>query len=495
MIFKNKRIQKFVSGLMILSVLIPAVFISATPRQAEATGWPVIDLANLGAQLKKIAIEIVKQYMIHIARSLLQQMTQNTVNWINSGFHGNPLYLENPDSFFKDIAKYEIRNLVDMFGYDQLRYPFGKDFALNAIGAYQRQLADNTQYSLSKVINDPIFLDSFRNDFNVGGWNGFLINTQYQQNNYLGFQMLATEELARRVQGTSQTATQKVQTTLQQGMGFLSPKTCPSNPLYNNGKNEFLQPSFNYNQYLKDHPYDFEAAKKSPTYDILYSAGIQAAEHVWKQKNTCPGGLVATTPGSVVAGTIMEALGSNTRQAELGTVSGSIQASIATILDAFLNHFLQKGLNALGNKIYPPQEDQTLDDFIFFGDMINTVGDDIDTSVTPLPGDGMQPLSLLSDVQAERAKYGAIVQDAELGALLNAVAWKNRDAGWGLSRKDFGEQCSSPVGQIACDILYHKPSNTIFDVLYAAGEVSTPTWDALGQNTDTRRPWVAPVQP
>ena len=189
---------------------------------------------------------------------------------------------------------------------------------------------------------------------------------------------------------------------------------------------------------------------------------------------------MATTPGSVVAGTIMEALGSNTRQAELGTVSGSIQASIATILDAFLNHFLQKGLNALGNKIYPPQEDQTLDDFIFFGDMINTVGDDIDTSVTPLPGDGMQPLSLLSDVQAERAKYGAIVQDAELGALLNAVAWKNRDAGWGLSRKDFGEQCSSPVGQIACDILYHKPSNTIFDVLYAAGEVSTPTWDALG---------------
>lgn len=103
--------------------------------------------------------------------------------------------------------------------------------------------------------------------------------------------------------------------------------------------------------------------------------------------------------------------------------------------------------------------------------------------------------SLLDDVRAERAKYGASVSGANLGALLNAVAWKNRSSGWGLSRKDFGTQCASPVGQVACDILYHKPTNTIYDVLIAAGEASTPTWDPLGENTDSRRPWVAPVQP
>lgn len=105
------------------------------------------------------------------------------------------------------------------------------------------------------------------------------------------------------------------------------------------------------------------------------------------------------------------------------------------------------------------------------------------------------PASLLEDVRAERAKFGANVVGADLGKLLNAVAWKNRTSGWGLSRKDFGQQCSSPVGQIACDILYHKPTNTIYDVLVAAGEISTPTWDELGENTDARRPWVAPVQP
>lgn len=105
------------------------------------------------------------------------------------------------------------------------------------------------------------------------------------------------------------------------------------------------------------------------------------------------------------------------------------------------------------------------------------------------------PTSLLEDVRSERAKYGTNVVGGDLGALLNAIAWKNRSSGWGLSRKDFGEQCASPVGQIACDILYHRPSNTIYDVLYAAGEVSKPQWDKLGENTDERRPWVAPVQP
>ena len=99
-----------------------------------------------------------------------------------------------------------------MFAYDRLKYPFGKDFAKNIINTYQRKLADNASYSLSNAIRDPVYLDQYRNNFNVGGWNGFLVNTQYPQNNYIGFQMIATQELARRVQGTSQSAAKKTQT-------------------------------------------------------------------------------------------------------------------------------------------------------------------------------------------------------------------------------------------------------------------------------------------
>ncbi len=82
------------------------------------------------------------------------------------------------------------------FGYDPNRFPFGADFALNTINSYKSQLATNAQYTLSKAISDPVLLNNYRTNFNVGGWNGFLINTQYPQNNYIGFQLIATQELA-----------------------------------------------------------------------------------------------------------------------------------------------------------------------------------------------------------------------------------------------------------------------------------------------------------
>jgi len=36
-------------------------------------------------------------------------------------------------------------------------------------------------YFGAKVINDPDLLLGYQNDFNVGGWNGFLVTRQYPQ--------------------------------------------------------------------------------------------------------------------------------------------------------------------------------------------------------------------------------------------------------------------------------------------------------------------------
>lgn len=108
---------------------------------------------------------------------------------------------------------------------------------------------------------------------------------------------------------------------------------------------------------------------------------------------------------------------------------------------------------------------------------------------------GTQPASLLSDVQAERAKYGTPMTSAELGQLLNTVAWNNRDTGWGLSGKNFGNFCPSPAGSIACDILHHQPTNLIYDVFIDSEGAATPTWGSGKSPPDVNRPWVAPVQP
>jgi hypothetical protein len=268
MTLKNKT-KKFISALLIISILVPT-FLFSEPKKAEAI--PVAEipgaiihwitkqftvstntstLINTSLSAKQWSEVLIRQALMAVARSFLKKITQSTVNWINSGFHGSPLFVENSGSFFNDIAKSELKSMVNMFGFDSLKYPFGRDFSLNIINSYKNTLANNAAYSLSTVMSDPVMLNNYRNNFNYGGWNSFLINTQYPQNNYVGFQILATNELAARLQGTSQNAAQKITTTLNQGQGFLSPQTCPSNPDYNNGTNEFQKPSFDVSDWTE----------------------------------------------------------------------------------------------------------------------------------------------------------------------------------------------------------------------------------------------------
>jgi len=356
--FKNKNIQKLISCLVIIGMMAPAIFLFSAPKKTDAFlgfGDIVFDVPTEISTTKEVIYTILEQVLMAIARKVLEKMTQSTVNWINQGFHGSPLFLENSDSFFKDIAKSEVKNLVNLFGYDSLKYPFGKNFALSIINDYKATLENNAAYTLSSVINDQAYLYSFQNDFNVGGWNGFLINTQYPQNNYLGFQMMATEALARRVQGTGQTAIEKVKTTLEQGQGFLSPQTCPSNQKYNNGTNEFNRPSFKetteYNFTCDPKTSDNDCELEKEAYDKSYNAKVATEKAEWAETNECPGGLFATTPGSVVSGQIMKALGAPQDSTSLAAAMGN---SLSAIFDALLNKFLGDGLNSLANTDNPP---------------------------------------------------------------------------------------------------------------------------------------------
>ncbi|MFA6077126.1 MAG: hypothetical protein WC735_03585 [Candidatus Paceibacterota bacterium] len=371
MIAKDKT-TKLISASLIVSMLLPAVLL-LNPKQAEAAlpiGVPVNDVVAQATLLdiagnttissatdtKSWAQKLLELLLMVAAKRFLAQMTQATVNWINSGFHGAPLFIENPGSFFKDISKSELRSLIDMIGYDTLRFPFGKDIALQVIASYKSQLETNAQYTLSKVIYDPDLLVRYRNDFNIGGWNGFLINTQYPQNNYLGFNMIIQQNLASRLEGTLMAPAQQVKDILQQGMGFLSPQTCPSNPKYNNGTNEFLKPSFKSTvEYVPPSP---EPADTYLERDRAARAAYQNNKNVEKAKymeeNTCPGGLVSTTPGSVAANQIFNALDTPRESTTLaGALGNSVVDSVAAIFDALIGKLFSTGLNALSSTINP----------------------------------------------------------------------------------------------------------------------------------------------
>lgn len=399
---RNKTI-KSISVILTILVLIPSVFLSK-PQEAKAlVASQLTDIftgATAGSSatgssasvtqtsftIKSFAKDVLKQIIMSVEKRLLAQMTKSTINWINTGFHGSPLFVQNPQSFFRDIGKYEVKKFVDATGYDQARYPFGKDFDLNLINSFKNQANSNLQYTLSKVNSDPVYLSNYRSNFQYGGWNGFLINTQFPQNNYVGYQILATDQIARKLDGYAQNNIQKVQTTLQQGMGFLAPKVCVTNPNYNANKlNEFKPPTFDNDAFVKNNPWDPPEPKDCTKVSNVNNADLQclqdnqtAAEtyrtNYYKKvadatasfndpkgANSCPNkpdgssGLEATTPGSVVANQITTAMGSNFRQTELGQALGS---SMSAIFDALLNHFLDQGLNALTSTKNPkPQQD------------------------------------------------------------------------------------------------------------------------------------------
>jgi hypothetical protein len=268
--------------------------------------------------------------------------------------------LENPGSFFKDIEKSEIKTIVNEYGYDNLKYPFGKNFSINIINMYKRKLGDNASYSLSTVTSDPVTTFNFQNNFSYGGWNGLLINTQYPENNYMGFNtVVAPQELFDKINGLAQTPGKKIQSALQQGMGFLSPQICAgkNKDVYNNGYNEFNHPSFDQAAFDKDYsppacdgsdaahtPSDNGICTAEVDYDTLWYAKLDAKKAEWATKNVCDGPLINTTPGAVVANQITTALNipENSTLQAMG-----LGNSLSAIFDALLNKFLTDGLNSL----------------------------------------------------------------------------------------------------------------------------------------------------
>ena len=177
--------------------------------------------------------------------------------------------------------------------------------------------------------------------------------------------MMQNETIAQRLMGntSTQNTIQKAQTMLSQGNGFLSPTMCPDNipnhDVYNKSMtNEFNPPTFDPSvvphevhecaNTLNNGKCSNQAQMDAD--EAAYKKALAAAKDNWNKTTGCvdangKSALVATTPGSVVAGQITTAMGSSFGQSELGQAVGG---SLASILDALVNKFLGSGLSALG---------------------------------------------------------------------------------------------------------------------------------------------------
>ena len=364
---KNKITHKFLSGLMILALLVPSIFFAYQVKKAQAQFAAVVtDIVDSVPTVVKFVEDhvesILGNFLKAVARKLIDKMTQATVNWINGGFKGAPLFVQDPKGFFSNIIDSQLEGLIKQIAYDPVKFPFGKQYALNIINQAKGQFAQNAQYSLSQIYaDDPNEIARQQNDFAAGGWGGLLLNTQLMQNNFLGFNIIANQHSHDITVGPDSNVQAKV-TQLTQGNGFLSQEVCPNNPDWDADKLAAGPP-----------PID------GPNGTTLAPGPALIAN--WNKVYGCDTTPQVVTPGKVAADSIMTALGSKQRQGELSAALGN---SLAAVFDALTNKLFDAGLSKLGNLVAgnnnpttPNPNNTSLADFNIYGNTQATSPDTV----------------------------------------------------------------------------------------------------------------------
>jgi len=240
----NKIFNGSICGVVIAAIVFSSSFISAPEKaeaQAGAVGAAIASCAGLTGAItsslssffspgskaevptkpteltwkEKCGDPIAKA----AARMVLQSMTNSIINWINSGFEGDPLFISNPKAFFLDIANEVSGGFIEEVGGSFLCEPFKPQLMISLAQLHTRgSYAQRSQCTALEVIDN---FDAFADDFSQGGWAGWVTILE-PQNNYYGAAYLTFGEHQRRITEAGDLASKE----LAWGQGFLSMKQC-----------------------------------------------------------------------------------------------------------------------------------------------------------------------------------------------------------------------------------------------------------------------------
>ncbi|MEM9336738.1 MAG: hypothetical protein AAGA35_02710 [Patescibacteria group bacterium] len=169
----------------------------------------------------------IKEYVLdgiawNLAKLVIQQMTASIVDWINSGFQGEPAFVQDLDKFLLDIGDKVAGEFIRGSRLSVLCSPFELDIRIALdINVRQNDLNDQVPVcTLTDVVgNVEGFLDG---TFAEGGWEGWFELTSQPQNTPYGAYLAAEVELSEIVI-KSQSGQQEQ---LSFGDGFLAKTVC-----------------------------------------------------------------------------------------------------------------------------------------------------------------------------------------------------------------------------------------------------------------------------
>lgn len=324
-----------------------------------------------------------------LAKNQLTAMTKSAMNWITTGFNGDPMYVQNATSFMNNITDNILEKEVSLFQGDTNSYPYGNSYAIGAINSnnYQRNfytsMKQNLTYYLSsgKAGDDAAtVLEDYSNNFGMGGWNGWLAFTQQPQNNPLGYSMKMSDYIA---QKQNAEITEKKEE-LARNKGILDQKKCIKyatskakggaaigKALVNYDSDEYNEKITNASDEVTFAQDDYDKAVKALALDpnnkdkkALAKSTLETLEKAKKayekllaDKSSVDSTVLTVdgdeceswqvvTPGSLIQEKISNYLTSDTRQLEL---ADSINEVLNSLFSKLINSLQHNGLSSLSS--------------------------------------------------------------------------------------------------------------------------------------------------
>ncbi len=164
---------------------------------------------------------------------ILDQLTENTINWIKGGFNGSPSFNVDAGKLLNDLIDAvagdlanQIRGLAMCDFMGNFQFDLANHIALSSRSDYRNKFKAQARCPFPPNFN----LTQFTNDFSKGGWTAFE-NSLYDSGNTFGMSILAGEELALR--RAEQIAKQQQKLTQSGGfLDFVDTNNCPEMEKY-----------------------------------------------------------------------------------------------------------------------------------------------------------------------------------------------------------------------------------------------------------------------
>lgn len=313
-----------------------------------------VDTETTLQSFKEECLDLIARYVV---LKIMDKITFMTVEWINSGFEGNPFYPEDRANFFEQIAKDEVTSFTAWFSMNPEDYPFGRIISETILLTVRNRLQDNMRFSLNQVLqsnNQYASYENFQARFSVGGWAGYTAFAQ-PNNNIFGNYLMAQNHLARRTAGTNITVAANFQKELAEAGGLLNQRICRETAL-GTGEEDYIaadEPLHLANSPLippglelpdavyeglplavQEHLGDYESGGIAIAMAQEYNTLVNQSKCVrWE----------TVTPGRFIAEQTSQVLGSPFRNLEL---ADEFNENLGLILDTLAAQLFEQGLRA-----------------------------------------------------------------------------------------------------------------------------------------------------